>query len=83
VVQSAGYAFVSVAVECVKTQTAPSVNVRVNLTCVVNRVAVDVHDTGLFLVVGVEEKVSLIGFIIWSFDVTVTKRGFDCGKLRY
>lgn len=82
IVQAAGNAFVTVAVEGVQVDGCSAVNAGVYFGALQDRLSVRIHDAGCGRTVGVDEVCVLIGFIVRPFQIAVTEGCLDGSKGR-
>ena len=84
VVQGAGNALVTVGIESVEADGCTAINTGVDLRVVNDWLSVGIDDTRyIVLVVGVDEVAVLICRVIWTLNITITKRILDSCKRRY
>ena len=83
IVEAAGDALVTGAVESVEGNAGTTVDTGVNLGTAHDRIAVCVHDAGSSGSVGVDEVRISVGCIVRSLKVAITKRSLQNGERRY
>ena len=82
VVQTAGNAAISVAVESVEVDGGSAVHAGIDLAADKDGIAVSVHDTGNGRGVGIHEVAPCVGGIIGALGIAVTQRVLDNGESR-
>ena len=83
VVEPAGDSLVAGAVEGVKGDAGTAIHTGVHLGTVEDRVQVCIHDAGSRGGIGIHEVGVLVGLVIRTFSVAVTKRSFQNRERRY
>ena len=84
IIQGAGNALVTVGVESIETDGCTAINTGVDLRVVNDWLSVGIDDTrSVVLVVGVNKVAVLICWVIWTLNITITKRILDNCKRRY